>query len=182
MDAVKAVNNKSWVRFPNESFFEEVQLDLSRFKPEKEFDDEIFGWYDDSIYISIKKQGLKKNLAYLLLVLTSCYNLEYAGAGRTKYESDEAYQQPGEPFGGPVKRPESSEDFFNTAKPVVPYEHRNFYDFNSYNRPFVYQPYQPVIVTPTPTYPIIKPDVIKPDYARGGRGTKPKPITHLKRP
>jgi len=104
------------------------------------------------------------------------------GIGKTVYESDEAYWQPGEVFGDPDKRPESSDDFFNTAKPVVPYEHRNFYDFNSYNRPFVYQPYQPIIVTPTPTYPIVKPDPVKPNYARGGGGIKPKPITHLKRP
>jgi len=125
---------------------------------------------------------LKNKFVYLLLVLSSCYNLEYAGAGRTKYESDEAYWQPGESFGDPDKRPESSEDFFNTAKPVVPYEYRSYYDYNTYNRPFVYQPYQPIIVTPTPAYPIIKPDPVKPNYDRGGGVIKPKPITHLKRP
>ena len=108
--------------------------------------------------------------------------MEYAGAGRTKYESDEAYWQPGESFGDPNKRPESSDDFFNTAKPVVPYEYRTFYDFNMYNRPYVYQPYQPVIVSPKPSYQVTKPDVIKPDYARGGGGINSKPITHLKRP
>jgi len=54
MDAAKTIN-KSWVRFPNESFFEEVHLDLSQFVPEKEFSDEVFGWYGGKTYISIKK-------------------------------------------------------------------------------------------------------------------------------
>ena len=54
MDAVKAINSKSWVRFPNESFFEEIQIDLSQFKPEIEFSDETFGWYKGT-YLSIKK-------------------------------------------------------------------------------------------------------------------------------
>lgn len=42
------------VRFPNESFFEDFYFDLDSFKPEKEFDDQIFGWYNN-IYISVKK-------------------------------------------------------------------------------------------------------------------------------
>jgi hypothetical protein len=42
------------VRFPNESFFEEIEINMSEFKPTTEFDDEVFGWYGD-IYISIKK-------------------------------------------------------------------------------------------------------------------------------
>ena len=54
MDAAKAIN-KSWVKFPNESFFEEIQIDLSQFVPEKEFSDEVFGWYKGKTYISIKK-------------------------------------------------------------------------------------------------------------------------------
>lgn len=45
---------KVMVRFPNESYFIEIDLDMSQFKPEKEFDDQIFGWYGD-IYISVKK-------------------------------------------------------------------------------------------------------------------------------
>jgi hypothetical protein len=45
---------KMLVRFPNESFFEEKYIDMNKFKPNKEFNDEIFGWYGD-IYISIKK-------------------------------------------------------------------------------------------------------------------------------
>lgn len=124
---------------------------------------------------------MKKKFVYLLLVLSSCYNLEYAGAGRTKYESDEAYWQPGESFGDPDKRPESSEDFFNTAKPVVPYEYRSYYDYNTYNRPYVYQPYQQVIVIPKPSYTITKPDLVKPNNGRGGTGNTGK-VTHLKRP
>ena len=42
------------VRLPNESFFEKLRIDLSKFSPEKEFKDEIFGWYKN-LYISIKK-------------------------------------------------------------------------------------------------------------------------------
>ena len=125
---------------------------------------------------------MKSHFPYLLIILCSCYNLEYAGAGRTKYESDEAYWQPGESFGDPNKRPESSDDFFSTAKPVVPYEYRNFYDFNMYNRPYVYQPYQPVIVVPKPTYQIPKPESPKPSNGRGGGNQTTKPVTHLKRP
>lgn len=45
---------KIFVRFPNEYFFEEILIDLSHFKPSKEFSDEIFGWYK-GLYISIKK-------------------------------------------------------------------------------------------------------------------------------
>lgn len=43
-----------FVRFPNESSFKEVLIDMSKFKANNEFKDEIFGWYGD-IYISIKK-------------------------------------------------------------------------------------------------------------------------------
>ena len=46
---------KMLVRFPNESFFEEVSIDINKFKLEKEFDDEMFGWYY-GVYICIKKQ------------------------------------------------------------------------------------------------------------------------------
>ena len=42
------------VRFPNESYFEEMEINMSEFKPSTDFDDEVFGWYGD-IYISIKK-------------------------------------------------------------------------------------------------------------------------------
>lgn len=45
---------KVMVRFPNESFHEEVLIDLKDFSPERSFDDETFGWYNGT-YISIKK-------------------------------------------------------------------------------------------------------------------------------
>jgi hypothetical protein len=45
---------KVLVRFPNESYFIEMEINMDEFKPDKEFDDQIFGWYGDT-YISIKK-------------------------------------------------------------------------------------------------------------------------------
>jgi hypothetical protein len=42
------------IRFPNESFFEELLINLDEFQPVKEFNEEIFGWYNNT-YISIKK-------------------------------------------------------------------------------------------------------------------------------
>lgn len=42
------------VRFPNESDYVEMQIDISKFKQENEFEYEIFGWYN-STYIAIKK-------------------------------------------------------------------------------------------------------------------------------
>ena len=42
------------VRFPNTDFFQEILMDISKFKPQNEFQDEIFGWYGN-ILISIKK-------------------------------------------------------------------------------------------------------------------------------
>lgn len=42
------------IRFPNESFFEEISLNLDDFRPVNEFDEEVFGWYHNT-YISIKK-------------------------------------------------------------------------------------------------------------------------------
>ena len=53
MSAAENVNSRSWVRFPNESYFEKINLDLSEFKPDQEFEDETFGWYK-GIYISVK--------------------------------------------------------------------------------------------------------------------------------
>jgi hypothetical protein len=49
-------NNKVKVkmRFPNESYFEDVTIDMNEFKPENEFDDETFGWYKNT-YVSISK-------------------------------------------------------------------------------------------------------------------------------
>lgn len=45
---------KVGVRFPNESYFEEVPIDLNKFKPEKDFENETFGWYKGN-YISLRK-------------------------------------------------------------------------------------------------------------------------------
>jgi len=42
------------VRFPNESSYEKISIDLSQFKGEKSFDDETFGWYKGT-YIALKK-------------------------------------------------------------------------------------------------------------------------------
>jgi hypothetical protein len=42
------------MRFPNESCFDEVTIDINEFKPEKEFKDEVFGWYKNT-YVSISK-------------------------------------------------------------------------------------------------------------------------------
>ena len=42
------------IRFPNESFFGEILINLDEFQPVNEFDEEIFGWYNNT-YISIKK-------------------------------------------------------------------------------------------------------------------------------
>jgi hypothetical protein len=54
MSAVGEANSKSWVRFPNESCFEEINLDPSEFKPVEDFQEESFGWYK-GIYISVRK-------------------------------------------------------------------------------------------------------------------------------
>jgi hypothetical protein len=51
---------KMLVRFPNESFFEEMLIDMDKFKLEKEFDDEMFGWYN-GLFISIKKTIINTN-------------------------------------------------------------------------------------------------------------------------
>jgi hypothetical protein len=42
------------IRFPNESFFGEILINLDEFQSVNEFDEEIFGWYNNT-YISIKK-------------------------------------------------------------------------------------------------------------------------------
>lgn len=48
-------NNVVRVRFPNEStWIEMINFDWGEFKMEKEFDDEIFGWYVDT-YVAIVK-------------------------------------------------------------------------------------------------------------------------------
>ncbi len=42
------------MRFPNESFFIEIEINMDDFAPEQEFADEIFGWYGE-LYVSILK-------------------------------------------------------------------------------------------------------------------------------
>ena len=42
------------VRFPNESEYFEVKIDIDLFNRTKEFEDEVFGWYKGN-YICIKK-------------------------------------------------------------------------------------------------------------------------------
>jgi len=42
------------IRFPNECFFEEILLNLDEFQPVNEFEEEVFGWYNET-HISIKK-------------------------------------------------------------------------------------------------------------------------------
>jgi hypothetical protein len=42
------------VRFPNESSYEKISIDLSEFTPSKSFEDETFGWYKGT-YIALKK-------------------------------------------------------------------------------------------------------------------------------
>ena len=48
------------VRFPNESFYDEINIkNVIDFKISKEFDDEIFGYLDSS-FVAIKKEDYKK--------------------------------------------------------------------------------------------------------------------------
>jgi hypothetical protein len=42
------------VRFPNESTPVEIDLDINDFRPEKDFGDEVFGYWR-GVYISVKK-------------------------------------------------------------------------------------------------------------------------------
>ena len=42
------------MRFPNESYFNDFTINMNEFKPEKEFNDEVFGWYKNT-YVSISK-------------------------------------------------------------------------------------------------------------------------------
>ena len=42
------------MRFPNESYFDEVTIDMNEFKPKNEFDTEVFGCYKNT-YVSISK-------------------------------------------------------------------------------------------------------------------------------
>jgi len=47
-------NKMFWVRFPNESEYQEIKVDMDKFERRSECDVEVFGWYDGT-YISIKK-------------------------------------------------------------------------------------------------------------------------------
>jgi hypothetical protein len=52
---------KTKARFPNTDYFEDIIIDISKFKPVNEFKDEIFGWYE-GIYISILKTTISNNV------------------------------------------------------------------------------------------------------------------------
>jgi len=45
---------KMSVRFPNESVYEEIKIDLQKFEISNEFEHEYFGWYGDTA-IALKK-------------------------------------------------------------------------------------------------------------------------------
>lgn len=42
------------IRFPNESCFDTIMINMDEFKTEQVFKDEIFGWYKGA-YVSISK-------------------------------------------------------------------------------------------------------------------------------
>jgi hypothetical protein len=42
------------MRFPNESYHDDVLINMEDFKPDKKFKDEIFGWWKNT-YVSISK-------------------------------------------------------------------------------------------------------------------------------
>ena len=45
---------RMFVRFPNETEYSELWIEMDKFRIEFEFEKEIFGWYGNS-YIAIKK-------------------------------------------------------------------------------------------------------------------------------
>ena len=45
---------KRMVRFPNESLPIEIDFNIDDFQPEKDFGDEVFGYWN-GVYISVKK-------------------------------------------------------------------------------------------------------------------------------
>jgi hypothetical protein len=124
-----------------------------------------------------------KKIFYLLVILitTSCQTLNYQKRG---YEDDEAYWQPGEVFWSPQvepkERPVSSDDNYGTSRyQIAPYT--NYYDYNYYNRPYVYTPYPQINITPEPKpKPTIQDGQGPVRNSRSG-ATTPK-ITHIKRP
>ena len=54
MSDEKKLLEEKYVRFPNESNFILTPVDMTKFIPSQEFDDQIFGFYCGT-YISIKK-------------------------------------------------------------------------------------------------------------------------------
>ena len=51
------MTRKAKIRFPNESCFDEISIDMDLFLLTVEFEYEVFGWYK-GIYISILKESL----------------------------------------------------------------------------------------------------------------------------
>ena len=51
---LKNLGKKISVRFPNESVYEDINIDLEKFTISNEFAHEYFGWYDGSA-IALKK-------------------------------------------------------------------------------------------------------------------------------
>jgi len=43
-----------YVRFPNESCYHVIPIDINKFEPRRDFDNEVFGWYEGT-YVAIKK-------------------------------------------------------------------------------------------------------------------------------
>ena len=123
-------------------------------------------------------------VSFLFCVL-SCYNTSGVRYVQKSPEYDEAYWTTGESFWtspkSPDRAPVSSDDYYNTAKPVVPFQYRNYYDHSIYTRPYVYTPYQPILVAPAPAISIPKPEIAKPSNGRSGPIQTGK-ITHIKRP
>lgn len=48
------------VLFPNDDYIHEINIDMDEFKPNNEFHDQTFGWYQDT-YISILKDEHDQN-------------------------------------------------------------------------------------------------------------------------
>lgn len=56
MEQQSQKNDVVHVRFPNESYYDEVTtFKLEDFKPEREFVGEVFGWWHDT-YVSIMRE------------------------------------------------------------------------------------------------------------------------------
>lgn len=42
------------IKFPNDDFYQDLEVDMSKFEIDIEFDDCLFGWYY-GIYLEVKK-------------------------------------------------------------------------------------------------------------------------------